>query len=153
MIQNCNWTVFWLMILVNRCLLTRIPELIYTQHRNTAHIRKLFHSFKTPLPLLSCLNHRIKSVLLGHIAAARKVDGGRDPRVISSVTSSMTFLPFNISRWWRQTLNTGLYFTVISQSDYIFIYTRGQFWPSGIVVACVCLCVRPCAVITGLSAR
>ena len=25
-----------------------------------------------------------------------------------------------------------------------FIFTRGQFWPSGIVVACVCLCVRLC---------
>ena len=23
-------------------------------------------------------------------------------------------------------------------------FTRGQFWPSGIVVACVCLCVRVC---------
>ena len=38
-------------------------------------------------------------------------------------------------------------------------FTRGQFWPSGIVVACVCLCVRSsvrpsvCAVITCLSAR
>ena len=25
------------------------------------------------------------------------------------------------------------------------VFTRGQFWPSGIVVACVCLCVCPCA--------
>ena len=24
------------------------------------------------------------------------------------------------------------------------IFTRGQFWPLGIVVACVCLCVRVC---------
>ena len=24
------------------------------------------------------------------------------------------------------------------------LFTRGQFWPSGIVVACVCLCVCPC---------
>ena len=23
------------------------------------------------------------------------------------------------------------------------VFTRGQFWPSGIVVACVCLYVRP----------
>ena len=23
------------------------------------------------------------------------------------------------------------------------LFTRGQFWPSGIVVACVCLCVCP----------
>ena len=35
------------------------------------------------------------------------------------------------------------------------IFTRGQFWPSGIVVACVCLCVCPsvCASITSLSTR
>ena len=25
-----------------------------------------------------------------------------------------------------------------------FIFTRGQFWPSGIVMACVCVCVRMC---------
>ena len=24
------------------------------------------------------------------------------------------------------------------------IFTRGQFWPSGIVVACVCVCVYVC---------
>ena len=24
------------------------------------------------------------------------------------------------------------------------IFTRGQFWPSGIVVACVCVCVCVC---------
>ena len=24
------------------------------------------------------------------------------------------------------------------------IFTRGQFWPSGIVIACVCVCVRVC---------
>ena len=39
------------------------------------------------------------------------------------------------------------------------VFTRGQFWPPGIVVACVCLSVCPfvrpsvCAVITCLSAR
>ena len=37
-----------------------------------------------------------------------------------------------------------------------WIFTRGQFWPSGIVVACVCVsvcpCVRVCVSITGLSA-
>ena len=26
----------------------------------------------------------------------------------------------------------------------VFIFTRGQFWPSGIVVACVCVCVSVC---------
>ena len=25
---------------------------------------------------------------------------------------------------------------------YRYLFTRGQFWPSGIVIACVCLCVR-----------
>ena len=25
-----------------------------------------------------------------------------------------------------------------------FIFTQGQFWPSGIVIACVCVCVCPC---------
>ena len=25
------------------------------------------------------------------------------------------------------------------------LFTRGQFWPSGIVIACVCVCVRVCA--------
>ena len=24
------------------------------------------------------------------------------------------------------------------------VFTQGQYWPSGFVVACVCLCVRPC---------
>ena len=41
------------------------------------------------------------------------------------------------------------FFAVIS------IFTRGQYWPSGIVVACVCLsvCVSVRASITSLSAR
>ena len=39
------------------------------------------------------------------------------------------------------------------------VFTRGQFWPSGIVIACVCVCVRVCVCvsvcvsITCLSAR
>ena len=28
--------------------------------------------------------------------------------------------------------------------NYFYIFTRGQFWPSGIVVACVCVCVCVC---------
>ena len=34
-------------------------------------------------------------------------------------------------------------------------FTRGQFWPSGIVVACVCLCVcvSVCPSIMSLSER
>ena len=37
----------------------------------------------------------------------------------------------------------------------LFFFTRGQYWPSGIVVACVCLsvCVSVRASITSLSAR
>ena len=27
---------------------------------------------------------------------------------------------------------------------FVFVFTRGQFWPSGIVVACVCLCTCVC---------
>ena len=38
-------------------------------------------------------------MLLGLIAAARIVNGGRDHRVIAIVTSSMTFLSLYISRW------------------------------------------------------
>ena len=40
-----------------------------------------------------------------------------------------------------------------------FLFTRGQFWPSGIVVACVCVCVcvsvclSVCVSITCLSGR
>ena len=37
--------------------------------------------------------------------------------------------------------------TVISK--YLKFFTRGQFWPSGIVVACVCLCVRPSVRVCG----
>ena len=33
------------------------------------------------------------------------------------------------------------------------LFTRGQFWPSGIVVACVCLCVRVCVCINHLLVR
>ena len=27
---------------------------------------------------------------------------------------------------------------------FVFVFTRGQFWPSGIVIACVCVCVCVC---------
>ena len=27
---------------------------------------------------------------------------------------------------------------------YFIIFTRGQFWPSGIVIACICVCVYVC---------
>ena len=32
----------------------------------------------------------------------------------------------------------------IMEVGQVMIFTRGQFWPSGIVVACVCLCVCVC---------
>ena len=32
------------------------------------------------------------------------------------------------------------------------VFTRGQFWPSGIIVACVCVCVSVCPSIMTLSA-
>ena len=35
----------------------------------------------------------------------------------------------------------------------VTILTRGQFWPSGIVVACVCMCVSVCPSIMSLSER
>ena len=42
------------------------------------HILKLSTTSKSQLYLLSGFNHRINTVLLGRIAAARKVDGGCD---------------------------------------------------------------------------
>ena len=38
-------------------------------------------------------------MLLGRIAAARKVDVSRDRRMIAIVTSSLALLPLYISRW------------------------------------------------------
>ena len=33
------------------------------------------------------------------------------------------------------------------------VFTRGQFWPSGIVVACVCVCVSVCMCVNHLLVR
>ena len=33
------------------------------------------------------------------------------------------------------------------------IITRGQFWPSGILIACVCVCVRVCVCVNHLLVR
>ena len=33
---------------------------------------------------------------------------------------------------------------VYQVNDHLAFFTQGLFWPSGIVVACVCLCVRVC---------
>ena len=38
---------------------------------------------------------------------------------------------------WNSVLNVAKYSCTL-------IFTRGQFWPSGIVIACVCVCVRVC---------
>ena len=84
---------------------------------DVCHNLNVSTALKLKLSPVACLNHRINSVLLGRIAAARKVDSGRDRRVIAIITSSMTFLSPYTSQWWRQTLNTFLYFTVISQSE------------------------------------
>ena len=52
-------------------------------------------------------------MLLGRIAAAMKVTGSCDRHL----TSLMTSLSLSISRWWRQTWDTRLYLTVVSQSE------------------------------------
>ena len=41
----------------------------------------------------------------------------------------------------------------MQSSDCHFIFTRGQFWPSGIVVACVCVCVSVCVCVNHLLVR
>ena len=41
--------------------------------------------------------------------------------------------------WTRCVLNTDN----DMNRKWIFIFSRGQFWPPGIVVACICLCARP----------
>ena len=42
---------------------------------------------------------------------------------------------------WRSKVSSFSFFACIYIWLYIPIFTRGQFWPSGIVVACVCVCV------------
>ena len=39
-------------------------------------------------------------------------------------------------------MKSGLWVMQEATSSIACIFTRGQFWPSGIVVACVCVCVR-----------
>ena len=49
--------------------------------------------------------------------------------------------------WWLQLVNSHI-FPVEKLKNVWLFFTRGQFWPSGIVVACVCVsvcsCVRVC---------
>ena len=39
----------------------------------------------------------------------------------------------------------------LSQLATVFFLTRGQFWPSGIVVACVCVCVSVCVSVGAIT--
>ena len=60
---------------------------------DVCQIMKHFCSFKSQIPLVSGLNHRINTVLLGRIAAARKMDGGlhRYCDVINNAPLSLYF--------------------------------------------------------------
>ena len=49
--------------------------------------------------------------------------------------------------YWETSLMTAWFSIHILNNIYIhmfFIFTQGQFWPSGIVVAYVCVCVFVC---------
>ena len=48
------------------------------------------------------------------------------------ICASYHFSTLRQSKWFKSSLDLG------------HIFTRGQFWPSGIVIACVCVCVCPC---------
>ena len=70
-------------------------------------------ALESQLSLSSGLNHWINTVLLGRIAVQEKSTAV----VIAIVTSSVMFLYLYISHWWRQTWDTCVYFTVVSQSE------------------------------------
>ena len=55
--------------------------------------------------------------------------------LVASCGISRRFSPFNHKRFLR-------WATVCP--GFFFFFTRGQFWPSGIVVACVCVSVSLC---------
>ena len=66
------------------------------------HILKCFRSFKTPaIPFILSKSSYKLSFARWH-RSDKKVDGGRDGRMIAIVTSSMSFLSLYISCWWRQ---------------------------------------------------
>ena len=141
-------------LLITSRLQRRIQEFIHTQHRNTTRSRRpsvvlqckvwtnsRIHGIKqgvmnlshahmifvklwnvsaflnSEMPLLSGLNYLINTVLLGGLGAARKVDGVRDRHC--------DVLPHYTSRWWRQTWDTCLYLTVVSQSEARVITEHG----------------------------
>ena len=58
--------------------------------------------------------------------------------VCLSLCQTLTPLPF-LHQTWPNFCN-GIS-ALASKTLYCIIFTRGQFWPSGIVVACVCVCV------------
>ena len=87
---------------------------------NLSHAQMIFVKFwnvsaalKSQIPLLSGLNHRLNTVLLDRIAAARKADVGRDRHceVINDVPFSLYFT-LMMPKW-----DTCIYFTVVSQSE------------------------------------
>ena len=57
----------------------------------------------------------------------------------------------SVASEWRHFLKICSYWTVNTKS--IFVLTRGQFWPLGIVVDCLCVCVCVCQSVTSLSVR
>ena len=81
--------------------------------KDVCHILKCFRIFKAQLSLYSALKHSINTVSLGRIAAAKKwATFG-----IATVTSLRHSFLFYISGRWRQTWDTLLYFTNVSQSE------------------------------------
>ena len=75
--------------------------------------------------------------------------------VLSSMTTRVLPLPAVLtSTWdiparprvdtWQLTGQNVITNENHSEINLVIIFTRGQFWPSGIVVACVCVCVCVC---------
>ena len=102
---------------------------------DVCHILNMFTALKSQLSFLTGVNKCINTVLLGRIAAARKVDGGRDRHrdvINDALLSLYIYIYLYISRWWHQTWDRCIYFMLISQPDervgnengiYIYIYT------------------------------
>ena len=89
---------------------TRCNEFIPCSN-NVCEILKCFHSFKISdtsfiWPKSSCKHS---------VARSHRSSKESGPRLWSP--SSMTFLSHYISRWWHQTCDTYIYFTVDSQSE------------------------------------
>ena len=81
---------------------------------NICDILKRFRSFKIPAITLIWPKPSYKH------SVTKSDRSGKEKRTavgIAIVTSSMTFLCLYISRWWRQTLETAPYLTVVNQSE------------------------------------